>query len=418
MKRLLKVASFTAMLTFTKMIFGFVIAKVISIYAGPTGLAMLGQYQSFINSIIGVVSSPVKTGVVRYTAEYYKEGDFTSCLPWWRASLHWGAGVLFLIVPLIFLFSSDISFWLFGNREYYWIIGVFGIFLPLAALASLINSVLNGLQDYKRFIKLGMLSVIISSILMIYLVYIDNVVGALVAASLQFSIMGIVLFLGVYKQKWFAFNCWFGRTTKENYLGLGKYVFMALVGSVAAPVSIIFVRKILIENVGWEDTGHWQAVWKISEVYLSVITVALGTYYLPKLASLKTFLEVKAEISKSVVIVLPIVTIMAIFIYVFRDFAISLLFSEQFGPARNLFLVQLFGDIIKIVSWMYAYPMLSSGSVKWFVSTEILFSVLLVLLTYFFVLNYGVEGANYAYCVNYIFYFLFVFSNLKSFAVK
>ncbi len=38
---------------------------------------------------------------------------------------------------------------------------------------------------------------------------------------------------------------------------------------------------------GRAQAGQWQAVYKISEVYLGIITIALSTYFLPKLSTLK-----------------------------------------------------------------------------------------------------------------------------------
>ena len=48
MSKIISVTAFTALLTFFKMLSGFAIAKVVAIYTGPTGMAMLGQVQSVI----------------------------------------------------------------------------------------------------------------------------------------------------------------------------------------------------------------------------------------------------------------------------------------------------------------------------------------------------------------------------------
>ena len=48
MKRLLKVTAMTGLLTLLRMAMGFVIAKVVAVYTGPAGMAMLGQVQSKI----------------------------------------------------------------------------------------------------------------------------------------------------------------------------------------------------------------------------------------------------------------------------------------------------------------------------------------------------------------------------------
>jgi PST family polysaccharide transporter len=84
MRRLLTVTLMTGLLTLLKMLMGFIIAKVVAIYTGPTGMAMLGQLQSAVTGLNGIVSSPVGNGVIRYTAEN-KDKTFDYCSPWWRA---------------------------------------------------------------------------------------------------------------------------------------------------------------------------------------------------------------------------------------------------------------------------------------------------------------------------------------------
>ena len=191
---------------------------------------------------------------------------------------------------------------------------------------------------------------------------------------------------------------------------------MAVTSALTVPVALMMVRNILIDQVGWEQTGHWQAVWKISEVYLGVITMALSTYFLPKLASLKGVDAVVKEIQNTAKIVIPVVLLLAVMVYLFRDIAITLIFNEAFRPARELFAVQLLGDVIKILSWLYAYPMLSRGATKWFMATEIAFSVSFVVLSYIFVMRYGVSGANIAYVVNYSLYLLLMYKSVRRFA--
>ncbi|HDS3482807.1 TPA: O-antigen flippase, partial [Escherichia coli] len=62
MKKFLQVTILSAIYTFIKMIAGFIIGKVVAIYTGPSGVAMLGQVQSLITIVAGTTSAPVSTG--------------------------------------------------------------------------------------------------------------------------------------------------------------------------------------------------------------------------------------------------------------------------------------------------------------------------------------------------------------------
>lgn len=190
-------------------------------------------------------------------------------------------------------------------------------------------------------------------------------------------------------------------------------MLMAITSALTFPISLILVRTILIKSVGWEAAGYWQAVWKISEVYLGVITMALSTYYLPRLSSLVGVDAIVDEIHRTARVVIPAVAVMALLVYLLRDIAIWLLFTAEFSAARDLFAIQLCGDIMKIASWLYAYPMLSRGATRIFITSEILSSMTLVALSYSLISVIGVEGAPMAYLINYCIYFIFVFFNVR-----
>ncbi|MBN3263470.1 O-antigen translocase [Pectobacterium brasiliense] len=406
MKKLLSVTFFSGLLTLAKMGSGFVIAKIVAIYTGPSGMAMLGQIQSIVASLNGIVNAPVGSGIVRYTAEFEKEG-VEGCAPWWKASLWWLAIILSILMPIGFFFARSLSDFLLNDPNYAWIIWITVASLPVAALGTLVNSVINGYQQYRRFVILGAISTAFSCTLMITLIINFGIKGALLAAAIQSGLIGLILISSVLRQPWAKLNYWWGETDTSNKKRIGGYILMATTTALTTPIALIGVRNVLISHVGWEEAGQWQAVWKISEVYLGVITIALTTYYLPKLSTLKGVENIRAEINQTAKIIIPIAAIMALGVYLFRDLAISLLFTEAFRSARELFAIQLIGDVIKIASWLYAYPMLSRGATKWFVFSEVIFSFTFFVLAWLLIPFYSTQGANIAYAVNYLFYFIF-----------
>ncbi|QXB75432.1 O-antigen translocase [Enterobacter asburiae] len=408
MKRFFQVTILSAIYTFIKMIAGFIIGKVVAIYTGPTGVAMLGQVQSLMTIVTGVTTAPVSTGLVRYTAENWQEGK-EACAPWWRACLKITLLLFLLIVPVFILFSKSLSGLLFNDNQYAWLIIFACCVLPFTVLNTLIASVLNGQQNYKQYILLGMLSVFVSTIFMAFLVISFDLKGALIATSLNSAIAGAVLILFCINKSWFRLKYWWGETDRDKVRSIFKYTLMALVSVASMPVALLCVRKVLIANTGWEDAGQWQAVWKISEVYLGVVTIALSTYFLPRLAILKSSLLIKKEVNSTILYVLSITIFMALSIYLFRDLIITILFTDEFRSARELFFFQLMGDVIKIAGFLYAYTLQAQGHTKVFITSEVLFSALFVIASSFFVVIYGVQGANISYVLTYGLYFVFAF---------
>ena len=67
---LFKTSFLTAISTVIKLISAFIINKVIAIYIGPSGLAIVGQLQNFISISTTFSNGGIAQGIVKYTAEY------------------------------------------------------------------------------------------------------------------------------------------------------------------------------------------------------------------------------------------------------------------------------------------------------------------------------------------------------------
>lgn len=215
MKKLLSVTFFSGLLTLAKMGSGFVIAKVVAIYTGPSGMAMLGQIQSIVASLNGIVNAPVGSGIVRYTAEFEKEG-MERCAPWWKASLWWLAIILCILMPICFFLGDWLSNWLLNDRSYAWVIWCITAALPITALGTLVNSIINGYQQYRRFVVLGAISTAFSCTLMIILIINFGISGALLAAAIQSGLIGVILIFSILRQPWVKFVYWWGKTEVEH----------------------------------------------------------------------------------------------------------------------------------------------------------------------------------------------------------
>lgn len=408
MRKLLTVTTFTGLLTILRMSAGFLIAKVIAVYLGPVGMAILGQMQNIIAVLNGIIYAPINPALIRYTAENY-DGTYTKCIPWWKAGVRWTVLFLLIIIPISCIFSSKISYWLFNSSEYKSVIIITLLSLPFSVAGSMINAINNGLQRFKKYIIMGMISVVISTTGIILLIVYAGTKGALVAIALQNSLIGIVLLCLSFNESWLKVSHWFGKVDKQCMKSIAKYILMALTSSLTLPIALICIRQLLIKATSWEDAGQWQAVWKISDAYLAVMTLALSTYYLPQLSKIKDIYNLKKEINSVAKVIIPLTILSALAIYLFRDFIISTLFTRDFTPAREYFLIQLMGDIVKIIAWIYAYPMIAYGIAKWYICGEIAFSLIFVGLSYSTISTFGVHGANISYLASYSLYFIIIY---------
>jgi len=208
----------------------------------------------------------------------------------------------------------------------------------------------------------------------------------------------------ILKRPWFKFKYWYGTAPRQQINEMSKYFAMGIVGALTGPISMIAVRTILTNDFSLEYSGYWQAVSKISEAYLAVLTTAMTVYYFPKTAAAKTLSDHLTILKTGARLVVPLSLAMAVTIFYLKDFIISFLFTKDFQHASVLFLYQNIGDFFRICSWLFATILLAKGYFVINATLEISFSILYPLLVKLLIINHGFEGVSLAYCSTYFIY--------------
>ncbi|MFA6988640.1 MAG: O-antigen flippase, partial [Candidatus Gastranaerophilaceae bacterium] len=178
--------------------------------------------------------------------------------------------------------------------------------------------------------------------------------------------------------------------------------------ALTVPVAQILVRNYIVDNISLDAAGFWQGIWKISDVYLTIVTTSLSVYYLPKLSEIQSDKELKKEILFGYKILLPIVAIIAVFIYMTKMPIIHLLFTDKFIPMKDLFTFQLIGDFIKIASWLLGILMVAKAMTRWYIAVEIIFNITFVIFSVLFINKGGLIGVTQAFALNYFLCLLFM----------
>ncbi len=402
---LIKTSVLTGIATMIKVVVAFAINKIIAIYAGPSGLAVIGQLQNFISTVTAFSNGAITTGVTKYTAEYQsieeKQKIFSTSI---IVSLVCSSIISFFI----FFFSDYLSVTILKDSQYKHVFVVFALTIFLFALNTILMSILNGQKEIKKYILANMSSSLFLLLFTALLIVKLQLVGALYALVLNQSVVFFITLIFVIKSSWFKFEYFKQGIDKDSLKKLGRYSLMAIISAIVVPLTQLLIRNYIGEELSWEKAGYWQGIWYISSVYLMLITTSLRVYYLPRLSEIKDKVELKKEIIDGYKIIMPVVIVMSLVIFIFKEYAILIAFSDKFMPMIDLFKWQLVGDVFKIASWLLAYLMLAKAMTKLFIYTEVGFGVLNVLLGIVFIDIFGLIGITYAYALLYLVYFLFM----------
>lgn len=412
---LLKTSALNGIAVLIKTATMFILNKVLAIYVGPSGYAVIGQFQNFIQIVTNFSGGAINTAVIKYTAEYYDNESRQRTI--WRTA--GSITLLFSIVIafLILLLQRQLSIYIFQTDEFQSIFVWFAVFLLFFNFNALFLAILNGKKEILKLVIANIIGSLFSLAITGILAIKFQLYGALVALSIYQSTAFLVTLILCYKAEWFKFEYLFGKIDLVITKKFAGFALMALTSALCIPLSQIAIRTYMTGEFGIEYAGYWEAMVRLSGAYLMLVTTTLSVYYLPRLSELSAIEDIKKEVYLGYKIIFPVALLGAILVYLLRDWIVSLLFTDDFLPMRDLFLWQMIGDSLKIGSWILAYLMLSKAMTKLYIITEVIFASTLVGSTYIFTKMFGFEGVSIAYLINYAIYWivmsLTIFKNLK-----
>ncbi|WP_374612172.1 O-antigen translocase [Sphingorhabdus sp.] len=385
-----------------------VLNKILAVYVGPMGYASIGQFQNAMAIAIAFASGAINSGVTKVTAENFDNEMRQRSL--WRT-----AGTLTLcasafLALFIMLFRESLAKFFLNNEALSGVFGWLAVSLVFISLNALLLSILNGKKDVGRYVISNIMGSFLGLAVVGLLTWQYEVYGALVALSVYqavtfFATLGLCL-----KTNWFKIGDLFGKIDLKHGRTLAKFAFMALTTSIVAPLSQLFVRTHIGERFGWAHAGYWDAAWRISTIYLTFVTTTLSLYWLPRIAEIRSWAELRREILATYKIVLPFAVLAALIIYLMRDYIVLILFTPEFYPMRSLFSWQMAGDVMKLGSWVLAFIMVGKGMTIEFVLTETLAAVIFSLLTLLFTEYFGFRAVAMAHFYTYLVYWILVYT--------
>jgi O-antigen/teichoic acid export membrane protein len=386
-----------------QLLVGIVSNKVVAVIIGPSGIAFVAHFNNLIQMVSGFVAMGMPVAVTKYVAEYGEDEEAQKRL--FGTAFYLSMASLVICISFILVQHFYFLGKIFKGEQYQRLFLISAPVFICFVFNGLITSLINGRKKFQLLAITNIISSLIGAAIMCIGVYYWGVIGACYATLLNALAMFIVYTLFIYCDKIVITFKYFTSFDPLYIRNLLKYFLMALSG-IYASYMIFEIRGYLIKQFSLDDAGYWQAIVRISDHYLAFITSTLGIYYLPRLSEIKDDKEIKRELYKGFIFILPIVVFSSVVIYFLRDFIIYLLFAPSFYPMRDLFLFQMLGNVLKIASWLLSYLMLAKAMTRLFIVTEIVFSSSFLLLTIILTDNFGLVGVTYSYFVNYLIYLI------------
>lgn len=379
-----------------------VLSKIIAITIGPSGIALISQFKNFITICTTFSTFGIDNGVVKYVAEEKNEKDSLRKL----LSNIFFITILASIVTgiVIIILSEYLTIKILDSPDYKYVFILFGITVVLFSANTIIIKIINGLSEIKKFTNIKITNSLFTLFVTAASTYYFGIDGALVSLALSQSIVLIVTIFYLTSFEWFSLKLFSFHIEKDILKKLLEFSIMAIVSSILPLVLKVKIRNYIIAHFDIYNAGYWDALFSISTVYMSIFSMVLITYYLPKLSELKEKELIRKEILSGYKLILPFTFFAFIIIYCCKGLVVHILYSSNFLIIKDYFGYMLVGDFLKIASFLLSFLMIAKAEIKKFFILETIFSIIIYALSILFMKLNGFIGIYEVYPIIYFLY--------------
>ncbi len=401
---LFKVAHLNTATIITKILAGIFTSKAIAIFIGVEGMALIGNLRNFISAIQSFAILGFYNGLVKYIAEF--KNDAIKLSKTLSTAYYIGFVATILLSFLSYYNAQLINDFLFSsNYNYAYVIEIMALALPFYSLNMFSFSIMNGFSKYKILLIINIIGQILGLLITLLLIYQNNIDGALIAAVVAPSLILLITFVGFVNQRSLVSYVKISNVSIDILKKFSPYALMALVSAIALPLVSIIIRNYIIDSVGIKEAGYWEAMNRISDYYLMFVTSLMTLYVLPRFNEIDNKTEFRNEVLSLYKTIIPIFGIGLFAIYLLRPFIITLIFSKEFQPVEDLFLWQLLGDFVKVLSVVIAYQFIAKKMFAHFIIIEVFLVVIMYFSSVYLIDIFGVKGAVIGHFVSYVMHY-------------
>lgn len=375
-RRILAATSILGGASAVNILIGMVRSKAVALLLGPTGVGVMGTYQSLTTMVSTISCMGLNTSGVREVAAAKSLDDkarlAATLTTFCRMNIALAiAGALVLIV-----LARPLASLTFGSSTHT---------LPIICLSAVVffsvmngynSAVLQGWHHIGKVAKVNVISAVVGALVAISLFWLlgdKGIVPALISGgAIQWGIswyftrsLGLQAAMrgGTYSQE-----------VAASLLKIGwLFLFFGIAGAGAAYVQ----RLVIVRDLGEVAAGMFQAASSLSVIYASYVLNSMSTDFLPRLSAVADDGALVNNLVNEQTVVAVLLALPGIVATnVFAQLAILIFYSSEFQPAVVLLQLLAAGIFGKIVSWPVGIVLVAKKRVRASVIMEVLYHML------------------------------------------
>jgi len=386
---------------------GFIKNKIYSIYLGLSGLGVISQFTSSISFLNYLLPLGFPVGITKLIAQsgekdkhYINDIIYTS--------------IIVLILPvfisfiLTFVFSNELSVFLFNEDIYAGYIKVLSIFFPFIVLFSMLEAIYKGLGNISLYVKTLILSSLISLVITVPLVIFWGITGAVYGLTVNYIFFVIYSIIKFRKASILSFDLKPFKINRDVLNQIVKIGSAFLIAGALYQLTLLIIKRMVIEKYGLDGSGLFQSILNISLFYFGFIFTSMSSYTFPKIANMNNDSDLNNELNSTVRFITLVMVPLILILIVFRYIIILFLYTSDFLIAEPFFQYQFLGDFFKALSWVLGIWLIPRSKIFYFLFFDILLNLNLIIV-FQLILDHtdlGLKGVSLAYLTAYIIHFL------------
>jgi len=335
---LFRIIGYTGTAGVLRLAVGLVSQKVIAVFLGASGLAVLANLRNLI-AVLGSFSSVgAQNGIISQTAASESKSAMRALLNT-AITLFFGASIL--IGVFVFWQHEWLATQLQVDVQFVALIQAAAFTIPFMGLMLLMEAVFSGKKAFKAVSNIQLLIAATTALLMITLLYFYGLLGALIALLCR-PVIGFIFYIYHLNKARLTVSFFGGfRFDFSRVKDLLPYIFMSLLAVGLVHLVEIYLRGLITDKINLHSAGLWTAMNAISSNYFVFISAVFSLYVLPRFSENNPTFHLFNETKSILKTLLPLVTLGMITVYLLRSPITKLLYSIDFISITTLFKWQL-----------------------------------------------------------------------------
>ncbi len=370
--------------------------KILAVLLGPSGVGLIGIYDSITTGISNVVGMGIGSSGVQQIAAANGTGDENkisrTIISLRRMALISGiAGAC-----LLFFLSGPLSRLTFGNYGHRHALEILSLTIFFIAVSSGQTALIQGMRKIRDLAILSVLGTLLGTLLSIPIIY---AIGE----------SGIVVFLVIASAMSILTSWWYSRKIKvskvrinlADTISVAKPLLRLGLAFMAASLLVAgtsyLLRVLVVKSFDLSAVGAYQAATTLSSVYVGIILTSMATDFYPRLTAVAHDKnECKSLINKQIEIgfLLAVPGILATI--TFSPYIIKILYSSKFSPAVDILRWQSLGVLLQVITWPMGFMLRAIGNGKLFFWTELFDNSIYLGLSWIGIMYCGLPGTGMA----------------------